>query len=156
MSMLLPVFTVAPSSKPSNKSSQESKRLKKMNNQTVSQRFRSVRCFVREIFEEMFYSNPRGFVLKRHVCVSLRGVNIAAEGLQKHMSSSFAIESLSSSSEGSQKSIWVLILIQGLFRLRNLRFIAFKSNYASIRSVNNRFLAKISVSEFLRNENYCT
>ena len=94
MSMLLPVFTVAPSSKPSNKSSQESKRLKKMNNQTVSQRFRSVRCFVREIFEEMFYSNPRGFVLKRHVCVSLRGVNIAAEGLQKHMSLSFAIESL--------------------------------------------------------------
>ena len=35
----------------------------------------------------------------------LRGVNIAAGGLQKHMSSSFAIESLSSSSEGSQKSI---------------------------------------------------
>ena len=28
-----------------------------MNIQTVSQRFRSLRSFVREIFEEMFYSN---------------------------------------------------------------------------------------------------
>ena len=28
-----------------------------MNIETVSQRFRSVRCFVLEIFEEMFYSN---------------------------------------------------------------------------------------------------
>ena len=37
--------------------SQESTRKKKMNIQTVWQRFRSVQCFVRDIFEEMFYSN---------------------------------------------------------------------------------------------------
>ena len=53
----LPVFTVTPSSKPFNKLSEESKRKKKMNIQTVSQRFRSVQYFVREIFEEMFYPN---------------------------------------------------------------------------------------------------
>ena len=31
-----------------------------MNIQAVSHRFRSVRCFVREIFEEMFHSSPGG------------------------------------------------------------------------------------------------
>ena len=39
------------------KSRIKEKRKKKMNIQTVSQRFRSVRFFVREIFEEMFCSN---------------------------------------------------------------------------------------------------
>ena len=51
-----------------------------MNIQTVSQRFRSVRFFVREIFEEMFYSNLQGYVWRRHVCVPLRGTNMAAGG----------------------------------------------------------------------------
>ena len=33
-----------------------------MNTQTVSQVFRSAHCFVREIFEEMFHSNLKGYV----------------------------------------------------------------------------------------------
>ena len=55
--VILPVFTVTPPSKPFNKQSQESKKKKKMNILTVWQRFRSVQCFVRDIFEKMFDSN---------------------------------------------------------------------------------------------------
>ena len=88
-----------------------------MNTQTVSQRFRSVRCFVREMFAEMFYSNFEGYVWRHHVCVPRRGTNIAVAKLTKTYVIEFAI---SSSSEGSKLSVSVLILIQGLFRLRNL------------------------------------
>ena len=38
-----------------------------MNIQSVSQRFRSVQCFVREIFEEMFYSNLKGYVWSKFI-----------------------------------------------------------------------------------------
>ena len=41
-----------------------------MNIETVSQRFRYVQCFVREIFEEMLYSKLQGYVWWCHLCPS--------------------------------------------------------------------------------------
>ena len=46
-----------------------------MNIQTVSQRFRSVRCFVREIFEEMF-SQIYKALYRDAMFVSLSGAQI--------------------------------------------------------------------------------
>ena len=54
-------------------------RKKNMNIQTVSQRFRSVQCFVREIFEEMFYSNFRRLCMETPCCVPLKGTNMGPE-----------------------------------------------------------------------------
>ena len=72
-----------------------------MNIQNVWQRFRSVRYFMPE---------------------ALYGDNIPGRAQMWRLgaSLSFALKSLCSSSEGSWTSTWVLILLQGLFRMGNL------------------------------------
>ena len=66
-----------------------------MNIQTVSLRFRSVQCFVREIFEEMLYSKLEGYVWR----------DVSRPENDQKFVIEFSMKSLSSSSKGSETSI---------------------------------------------------
>jgi len=69
-----------------------------MNIQTVSQRFRSVQCFVREVFKENVLLT--GYVWTPCLCPS-EGHKYGDQRLTKTHVIEFAIKSLESSSEGS-------------------------------------------------------
>ena len=96
-----------------------------MNIQTVSQRFRSVWCFMREIFKEMFYSNLWTVWAELYNCMRQCTETSCLCPYEGHrygdrkLTKTYVIKPLVVF-WGLIASIWVLILIQGLFRLQNL------------------------------------
>ena len=72
-----------------------------MNIQTVSQRLRSLRCLVREIFEEMFYSKFIGLCMETPCLCPSEGRKYDGRKLTKTYVIEFDITSLQSSSEDS-------------------------------------------------------
>ena len=59
---------------------------------TTSPKIRSLVFFIRPLFAKVCHPNLESFVWRRHVCVLLRGTNMAAVKQQKHLPLSFAIE----------------------------------------------------------------
>ena len=49
-----------------------------------------MRHSVLELFDKMFHINLKSLVWRRHVCVPLRGTNMAAGNTKKHLEFTFA------------------------------------------------------------------